>query len=306
MAWYLVRRILQMIPVLFGVSLAVFSMSHLVPGDPVSVMLGDRATGEDVVRLRHQLGLDKPLAQQYIDFLWRAIHGDLGRSIRSGQPVTKEIIERLPSTLELALAAALLAILLGIAAGTLGAISSNRLIQTCIMIIALLGISTPTFFSGLVFILIFALWLNWLPVASDTGLVSLILPAVTLALPAAAVLARITRSSILEEFRHDYVRVAYAKGLPPHTVIVRHLLRNALIPVVTIVGLQFGGLMAGSVIVESVFARPGLGRYAVTAITTRDFPQIQGIVLVVALIYVMVNFVVDFLYTVLDPRINYR
>lgn len=295
-----------MIPVLFGVSLAVFSMSHLVPGDPVSVMLGDRATGEDVVRLRHQLGLDKPLAQQYIDFLWRAIHGDLGRSIRSGQPVTKEIIERLPSTLELALAAALLAILLGIAAGTLGAISSNRLIQTCIMIIALLGISTPTFFSGLVFILIFALWLNWLPVASDTGLVSLILPAVTLALPAAAVLARITRSSILEEFRHDYVRVAYAKGLPPHTVIVRHLLRNALIPVVTIVGLQFGGLMAGSVIVESVFARPGLGRYAVTAITTRDFPQIQGIVLVVALIYVMVNFVVDFLYTVLDPRINYR
>lgn len=281
-------------------------MSHLVPGDPVSVMLGDRATGEDVVRLCHQLGLDKPLAQQYIDFLWRASHGDLGRSIRSGQPVTQEILERLPSTLELALAAALLAILLGIAAGTLGAISSNRLVQTCIMVIALLGISTPTFFSGLVFILIFALWLDWLPVASDTGLGSLILPAITLALPVAAVLARITRSSILEEFRHDYVRVAYAKGLPPHTVIVRHLLRNALIPVVTIVGLQFGGLMAGSVIVESVFARPGLGRYAVTAIATRDFPQIQGIVLVVALIYVMVNFVVDFLYTVLDPRIRYR
>ena len=204
------------------------------------------------------------------------------------------------------LAAIVIAAIAGILAGTLSSTSSQQLIGGAVMVLVLLGISTPTFFSGLLLIIVFSLYLNWLPVATGTGLAPLVLPSVALAAPAAAVLARVTRSSMLEELRKDYVRTAYAKGLRLEGVVVRHVWKNAMIPIVTILGLQFGGLMAGAVIVESVFARPGLGRYTVNAINARDFPQIQGTVLVVAVAYLLVNLLVDVLYAALDPRVKYQ
>ena len=306
MGAYILKRLALAVPSLIGVSILVFSMSHLVPGDPVAIMLGERATSADMARLRAQLGLDRPLYIQYAEFVGRAVQGDLGTSIRTGRPVLQEIAEQFPSTLALTLAAIVIAAITGILAGTLSATSSQQLIGGAVMVLVLLGISTPTFFSGLLLIIVFSLYLNWLPVATGTGLAPLVLPSIALAAPAAAVLARITRSSMLEELRKDYVRTAYAKGLRLEGVVVRHVWKNAMIPIVTILGLQFGGLMAGAVIVESVFARPGLGRYTVNAINARDFPQIQGTVLVVAVAYLLVNLLVDVLYAALDPRIKYQ
>lgn len=305
MLTFLLRRLLAAVPVVFGVTLLAFSMSHLTPGDPVRIMLGERATAEDVTRLRAQLGLDRPLPVQYLTFLSNAVRGDLGTSIRSGQPVSREITDRVDETAALTGAAMAIAILLGVSLGTFAAVSRSPALEAVIMGFALLGISMPTFWSGLLFILLFAIVLGWLPV-TGTGIVGLILPAVTLALPAAAVLARMTRSSLLEVLEQDFVRTARSKGIHGSVVVVKHALRNAFIPVLTIAGLQFGSLMAGSVIVESVFARPGLGRFAVNAILARDFPQIQGIVLFAGLIYLVVNMVVDLLYGVLDPRIQAR
>ncbi len=306
MGAYILKRLALAVPSLIGVSILVFSMSHLVPGDPVAIMLGERATSADMARLRAQLGLDRPLYIQYAEFVGRAVQGDLGTSIRTGRPVLQEIVEQFPSTLALTLAAIVIAAVAGILAGTLSATSSQQVIGGAVMVLVLLGISTPTFFSGLLLIIVFSLYLNWLPVATGTGLAPLVLPSIALAAPAAAVLARITRSSMLEELRKDYVRTAYAKGLRLEGVVVRHVWKNAMIPIVTILGLQFGGLMAGAVIVESVFARPGLGRYTVNAINARDFPQIQGTVLVVAVAYLLVNLLVDVLYAALDPRIKYQ
>jgi ABC-type dipeptide/oligopeptide/nickel transport system permease component len=303
---YILKRLALAVPSLIGVSILVFSMSHLVPGDPVAIMLGERATSADMARLRSQLGLDRPLYIQYAEFVGRAVRGDLGTSIRTGRPVLQEIAEQFPSTLALTLAAIVVAAVAGILAGTLSATSSHQVIGGAVMVLVLLGISTPTFFSGLLLIIVFSLYLNWLPVATGTGLAPLVLPSIALAAPAAAVLARVTRSGMLEELRKDYVRTAYAKGLRLEAVVVRHVWQNAMIPIVTILGLQFGGLMAGAVIVESVFARPGLGRYTVNAINARDFPQIQGTVLVVAVAYLLVNLLVDVLYATLDPRIKYQ
>lgn len=302
---FLLRRLVAVIPVVLGVTVLAFSMSHLTPGDPVSIMLGERATAEDVARLRAQLGLDQPLPVQYWRFISHAVQGDLGTSIRSGQPVLREIADRLGPTGALTGAAMLLAILLGVTLGTLAAVAKSPVTEAVIMAFALLGISMPTFWSGLLFIMLFALTLNWLPV-TGTGLSGLVLPAVTLALPAAAVLARITRSSLLEVLGQDFIRTAHSKGVRPARVTLKHALRNAFIPVLTIIGLQFGGLMAGSVIVESVFARPGVGRFAVNSILARDFPQIQGIVLLAGLLYVFINMLVDLLYGVFDPRIQLR
>lgn len=303
MVQFLLKRLLAAIPVALGVSILAFSMSHLTPGDPVTIMLGARATAGDIVRLRHELGLDRPLPVQYWNYLTSALHGDLGTSIRSGQPVTKEIAARIGSTAALTGAAMLIAILLGVTLGTLAAVSRSAIAESVIMTFALLGISMPTFWSGLLFIMLFSLTLRWLPVTGP-GPAGLVLPAVTLALPAAAVLARMTRSSLLEVLGQDYIRTARSKGVTPSTVTLKHGLRNAFIPVLTIVGLQFGGLMAGSVIVESVFARPGIGRFAVDAILARDFPQIQGIVLLAGLVYVTINTIIDLLYGLLDPRIQ--
>jgi peptide/nickel transport system permease protein len=306
LAAYVLKRLALAVPALFGVSLLVFSMSHLVPGDPVAIMLGERATSADMARLRAQLGLDRPLHVQYLDFVGRALRGDLGTSIRTGRPVLQEIAEQFPATLVLTLAAVFQAAVVGVLTGTVAATSGRRLVGGAVMTFVLLGISTPTFFSGLLLIILFSLYLNWLPVATGGGLAPLVLPSAALAAPAAAVLARVTRSSLLEELRKDYVRTAFAKGLRLDGVVVRHVWKNAMIPVVTILGLQFGGLMAGAVIVESVFARQGLGRYTVNAINARDFPQIQGTVLVVAVAYLFVNLLVDVFYAALDPRIKYR
>lgn len=303
MGSFILRRLLLTIPVILGVSIAAFLMSHLVPGDPVQVMLGESATAEDAERLREELGFNDPLVVQYVRYITNAVQGDLGNSIRSGQPVMDEILERFPSTLQLTLVAVVIAASVGIPLGVIAAVRGAGWSDTAVMGFAMLGISMPTFWSGILLILLFSLQLGWFPVAG-TGPMALVLPSIALAAPSAAVLARMTRSSVLEVAQLDYVQTARAKGLRERIVVYSHVLRNAMIPVLTIIGLQFGGLLSGSVIVESVFTRPGLGRYAITAIQSRDFPQIQGIVIVVAVIYVFVNLAIDILYSVLDPRIR--
>ena len=296
----------DLVPTLLGVTLATFLMLHLTPGDPVTIMLGEFASASDVARLRVELGLDRPIVVQYFKFLGRAVRGDLGSSIRSRRPVQEEIAERLPPTMVLALAAQVLAVCAGITAGVTAAAARRPSVDSAIVAVTLVGLSMPTFWSGLLLILLFSLTLGWLPITASGGLRALILPAVTLAAPAAAVLARVTRASVLEVLRQDYVRTARAKGVSERLVVYRHALRNALIPVLTVAALQFAGLVAGAVIVESVFSRPGLGRLAVTAILSRDFPLAQGIVLVVASMYVFVNVGVDLVYGVVDPRIRYQ
>ena len=303
---FLTRRLLLLVPTLLGVTLATFLMLHLTPGDPVTIMLGEFASASDVARLRAELGLDRPILVQYLKFLGRAVRGDLGSSIRSRRPVQEEIAERLPPTMVLALAAQVLAVCAGITAGVTAAAARRPSVDSAIVAVTLVGLSMPTFWSGLLLILLFSLTLGWLPITASGGLRALILPAVTLAAPAAAVLARVTRASVLEVLRQDYVRTARAKGVSERLVVYRHALRNALIPVLTVAALQFAGLVAGAVIVESVFSRPGLGRLAVTAILSRDFPLAQGIVLVVASMYVFLNVGVDLVYGVLDPRIRYQ
>jgi ABC-type dipeptide/oligopeptide/nickel transport system permease component len=303
---FLIRRLFLLVPTVLGVTLATFLMLHLTPGDPVTIMLGEFASATDVTRLRTELGLDRPLIVQYLKYLGRIVQGDLGNSIRSRRPVVEEIVERLPPTLELALAAQVLATIVGVLAGVTAATARHPAVDSAVVAFTLLGLSMPTFWSGLLFILLFSLTLGWLPITESGGVRALILPAVTLAAPAAAVMARISRASVLDVLRQDYIRTARAKGLSERLVVYQHALRNALIPIVTIAGLQFAGLVAGAVIVESVFSRPGLGRLAVTAILSRDFPLAQGIVLIVATMYVFVNLGVDIAYGVLDPRIRYH
>ena len=303
---YLIRRLFLLVPTLFGVTLAVFLMLRLTPGDPVQIMLGEYGSKEQVERLRRELGLDQPLPMQYVKFIARAAHGDLGTSIRSRAAVVTEIGDRLPATITLTLAATALAAGVGVSLGTVAATARLPLVDSAVMAFSLIGLSMPTFWSGLLLIFAFSLKLGWLPITESEGFRALILPAVTLAAPASAVLARITRSSVLEVLRQEFIRTARSKGLAHFAVVVRHALRNALIPVLTILGLQFGALLAGAVIVESVFARPGLGRLAVNAILSRDFPVAQGIVLVVGVMYVFVNATIDLVYGFLDPRIRYQ
>ncbi len=303
---YISRRLLLLVPTLIGVTLATFLMLRLTPGDPVQIMLGEFASGPDVARLRRDLGLDRPLPIQYVRFVDRVLHGDLGTSIRSRRAVADEIADRFPATALLTLAAMVLAVSVGVSIGAVAATTRYAVVDSAVMAFVLIGLSMPTFWSGLLLILTFSLRLGWLPITESEGIRAIILPAVTLAAPAAAVLARITRSSVLEVLSQEYVRTARSKGLAEHLVVIRHALRNALVPVLTIVGLQFGGLLAGAVIVESVFSRPGLGRLAVNAVLARDFPVAQGIVLVVAVMYVFVNLSVDVMYGFLDPRIRYH
>jgi len=304
---YLRRRALLLIPTLLGVLVVTFSLIHLAPGDPVLVMLGEyAASAQDVTRLRAELGLNEPLPLQYVRYIERAVHGDLGRSIRSHRAVLDEIADRFGPTLQLTLAAMIVSIAIGTVLGVIAASTKRSTVDSLTMAVSLVGLSMPSFWLGLLLIFFFALYLGWFPITEVGGIRTLILPAVTLGIPGAAVLARVTRSSLLETLRQDYVRTARAKGLRERSVVYSHALRNALIPVLTIVGLQFGGRMAGAVIVESVFARPGLGRLAVNAILARDFPLVQGIVLVTAMTYVFVNLGVDLCYAALDPRIRYR
>ena len=305
MLTYVGRRILAIVPVLFGVTLAVFSMLFLVPGDPVKIMLAEFVTTPDqIAQMRAQLHLDEPVLKQYGRFVGNALRGDLGISIRSRRPVAAEITENIGSTGLLALASMLVAIGLGVPLGLLAALGRNSWLDVAAMVVALLGVAMPSFWLGLLLIFVFSLHLGWLPATGGGDLLHLVMPSVALGMIAAAIIARLTRSSMLEVLGQDYVRTARAKGLGGWSVIVRHALRNALIPVVTVFGLQFGNLLAGAVIVETVFSRPGLGRLIVGGILAKDFPLVQGTVLFVAATYVLINVVVDVAYAYVDPRIR--
>jgi peptide/nickel transport system permease protein len=305
MTRYLVARLVSFVPVVVGVSLLVFLMLHFVPGDPVSVLVGDApVSAAELERLREQYGLNDPLYVQYGRFALGALQGDFGRSLRTKRSVGEEIAEQLPQTIELAAAAMVFAIVLGVLLGVVAATRQYTWIDALCSVIALLSVSMPSFWLGLMLIFIFALGLGWFPATGQGGVERLVLPAITLGWYAAAIIARLVRSSMLEVLRQEYVMTARAKGLRELLVVYRHALRNALIPTVTIVGLQFGTLLGGAVVVETVFARQGLGRLIVGGILQKDFPIVQGAVLVTALVYVLANFLVDIAYASLDPRIR--
>lgn len=304
---YVRTRLLAAVPVLLGVSILVFSMLHLLPGDPAQIILGEAVTSaQDLARLRRELGFDAPLHVQYARFLGRALSGDLGRSLQSRRPVLDEILAQLPSTVQLTLAGLALAVVIGLVLGVAAATHRGSWADTLCMVLALGGVSMPGFWLGLMLIFFFALQLGWLPATGQGGLARLVLPALTLGYGAAGVIARLVRSSMLEVLRIEYVTTARSKGLAERRVVYRHALRNALIPVITIVGLQFGALLGGTVVIETVFARQGIGRLLVGAILYKDFPLVQGIVLFTASAYVLVNLLVDLGYALTDPRIRYE
>ncbi len=303
---YIGERALQTVPVLVGISIVTFLMLHLVPGDPVLLFAGDKPMTEArAAEIRHQLGLDRPLLAQYEDYAGHLLRGDLGRALRSQRPVLDSILEVLPATIELTLAALLLATALGLALGVLAALTHRTWLDTAAMGVAILGVSMPVFYSSLLLLLFFSFTLGWLPATGQGGVDHLILPATALGLISSAVLARLVRSGMLGVLRQDYIVTARAKGLSRALVVRRHALRNALIPVITMLGLQLGALLGGAVVTETIFSRPGLGRLAVDAILNRDFPLVQGTVLVAAVVYVMVNLLVDVAYAAVDPRIRY-
>ncbi|HEV2359825.1 MAG TPA: ABC transporter permease [bacterium] len=303
---YISARLLATVPVVFGVTLAVFSMLYLIPGDPVKMMLSEFVTSpEQIARMRAQLHLNEPFAQQYGRFVWNAARGDLGESIRDRRPVTTEIMELFPSTLQLAVAGLVLSGTLGVSLGLVAAIRQNSWADVGAMMAARLGVSMPSFWLGLLLIFVFSLHLELLPATGGGGLQHLIMPAVALGTGAAAITAALTRSSMLEVLRMEYITTARAKGLAGASVILRHGLANAFIPIVTIFGLQAGQLLAGTVVIETVFGRPGVGRLLVNAILNKDFPLVQGIVLFVAVAYVLINLAVDVVYAAIDPRIRY-
>lgn len=308
MSQYLVRRFILAGPVLLGVSIAVFLMMHLIPGDPALAMLRGQptVTEADIDRVRHQLGLDDPLPVQYLKYISRALIGDFGESVHSHRPVLEMIGEQAWSTIQLALAAMIVAVAMGIILGTISALRQNSWVDTFSMLVALFGVSMPSFWFGLILIYIFSLRLGWLPITGQGGVERLILPAIALGMDFSAITARLVRSSLLEVLRQDYILSARAKGLRDRTVVTRHALRNAMIPVLTIIGLQFGNLLGGAVVIETVFAREGIGRLAVTAILSKDFPLVQGIVLLASVVYVAVNLLVDLTYASFDPRIHYQ
>ncbi|OCL27560.1 peptide ABC transporter permease [Orenia metallireducens] len=334
MLTYIIRRLLLLIPILIGVSIAVFLMIHLIPGDPAKIMLGERATPEDVARLREQMGLNDPLYQQYLGFMKNLLKGDLGRSIFSNEKITTELFERYPATIELTIASMLVAVLVGVPVGIISATKKYSIIDYLTMTGALAGVSMPIFWLGLMVIWLFSFKLGWFPpsarlsvgvelnnitnfyvldsiltgnwVALKDSLYHLVLPSFSLATIPMAIIARMTRSSMLEVLSKDYIKTAHAKGLSNKVVVYKHALRNALIPIVTVIGLQFGLLLGGAVLTETIFSWPGVGKYSVTAILSRDFPAVQGSVLVLSTTFVFVNLLVDLLYGVIDPKIHYN
>ncbi len=303
---YIQRRLLIAVPVIWGVATLVFFLMRVLPGDPAQLMLSSTGgSAEQIARLRASLGLDDPLLVQYGRFLGNAVQGDLGTSLRNSQPVTKEIQAQLGSTLQLTVASMLIATVLGIILGIASAVWRHSWVDSIAMSVAMVGICAPSFWLGLVLISFFSFRLQWLPATGSEGLDRLILPAFTLGMGGAAVIARLVRSSMIEALGQEYVTVARAKGLSEIRVTLRHALKNALIPSVTLVGLQFGTLLGGAVIVETVFSRQGIGRLAVTAIVAKDYTVVQGVVLFVATAYVLINLLVDLLYGFLNPRIRY-
>lgn len=334
MARYTIRRLLSFIPVLMGVTIVVFSFIHLLPGDPAMAMLRENAPPEVAQRIRTSLGLDKPLYEQYLIYLDRTLHGNLGESLVTHIPVADELANRFPATAELAISALLIAILIGIPSGVLSAVRRNSWIDTLSMFIALVGVSMPIFWLGLMLSMFFGVALHWLPFQSragvDTTIVHitgfylidtlasgnlpgfidvvrhLVLPAFVLATVPMSIIARMTRSSMLEALNQDYIRTAHAKGLRERAVVVRHALKNAMLPVVTVIGLQVGFLLSGAILTETIFSWPGIGRWVYDEILLRDYPVIQGSILFIAIIFVAVNLIVDLSYAYLDPRIRYN
>lgn len=303
---YLLKRTLLAVPVLIGVSIVVFGMVRLIPGDPAQIMAGQAATEEVVREIREGLGLDRPIPVQYLYFLRSAITGDLGRSLFSGVPVSEELGQRFPRTVRLALASIVVAALIGIPAGILSATRQHSWVDSVVMIVALAGLSIPVFWLGLNLILLFSVRLDWFPAFGHETWRHLVLPAIALGTASAAIIARMTRSAMLEVLRQDYVRTARAKGLAERVVVNHHALRNALILIVTVVGLQLGTLLSGAVLTETVFSWPGIGKLLVDSVLARDYPVIQGAVLLIAATFVLLNVVVDATYAALDPRIRYE
>jgi ABC-type dipeptide/oligopeptide/nickel transport system permease component len=302
---YIARRIAFVVPALVLASVVVFGMIHLLPGDPVKIALqGANATPEQIAALRHELGLDRPLPEQYVSYMGRVLSGDFGRSIRTGSSVLGQFASVFPSTLLLALTAMAIAMLIGLGLGIVAGVRPGGTVDAALSIFSLIGVGVPPYLLGMFAILLFALTLRWLPATGEGGPDHLILPAIALGWSFAAILARLMRSSLIDVMRSDYILTARAKGLSGATVLRVHALRNALIPVVTILGIQFGVLLGGAVVVESVFARRGVGRLLVEGILNRDFPMVQGIVLILVLIFLLVNLTVDILYGVHDPRLR--
>ncbi len=301
---YLATRLAYMLPVLWLVVSVVFLLIHLVPGDPIQQMLGEGAAATDIQAARHAYGLDVPIGTQYVNYWKGVLHGDLGKSIRLNEPVTRVIARAYPATVELTLAALFVAILLSIPAGVRSALRRNQWDDRVLSFVSLLGLSFPNFALGPILILFFSIKLGWLPVSGAGGLSHLVLPAITMGGSLAAILTRMVRTSMLEELGQDYVRTARAKGLPERTVVYKHALRNAMIPIITVIGLQFGALLAGAIVTETIFSWPGIGRLTITAISNRDYYLVQGCILCIGLTYVAVNFLTDLMYTALNPRIR--
>jgi len=333
MKWYVIKRLLQIIPVVLGVTLIAFALIHLAPGDPVRTMLGQHATQQEIDDINAKYGLDQPLYVQYFKWLGGVLQGDLGRSILSHEQVTTEIASRFPNTIELAIAAMIFAIIIGVVAGIISATKQYSIADYSVMGVALFGISMPVFWLGIMLMMIFGVFLGWLPIggridlllpfnritgfmiidsiitANGAALISvlrhLILPAIALGTIPMAIIARTTRSSMLEILRQDFIRTERAKGLSEGKVIYKHAIRNAMVPVVTVIGLNFGLLLSGAILTETVFSWPGVGRLVVDAVYARDYPLVIGCILVFALVFVIVNLITDLLYTYIDPRIHY-
>ncbi len=301
---YIFQRVLYTLPVIWLVVSVVFLLIHLVPGDPILQMLGEGAPAADVQAARHAYGFDAPLSQQYLHYWKGVLHGDLGQSVRLNQSVTKLVLQRYPYTLQLTLAALFIAALLSIPAGVHSAQRRNRWDDRAISVVSLFGLSFPNIALGPILILLFAIKLGWLPVSGAGSFANLVLPSLTMGSALAAILTRMVRTSMLEELNQDYIRTARAKGLPERTVVYRHALRNAMIPIITVLGLQFGALLAGAIVTETIFSWPGIGRLTITAIGNRDYYLVQGCILAIGLTYVAVNFLTDFLYSVANPRIR--
>jgi peptide/nickel transport system permease protein len=303
---YIIRRLLELIPVFFAVTAIVFVMLHLIPGDPAAILAGEAATVEDINAIRQQFGLDKPLHIQYLTYMTNLFKADLGKSMRTRRPVLTEISDRYVNTLVLAGCSMVIMVILGVGTGILSAIKQNSWLDNASMIIALFGVSMPVFWLGLMLMLVFSVHLGLFPTTGIGTFSHMVLPSITLGASATAVVTRLTRSSMLEVIRQDYIRTARAKGLSEPVVILKHALKNALIPVVTIVFLRFGVLLGGAVLTETVFAWPGIGWLMIDSIWARDYPVVQGCILIVAVSFVLVNLIADLLYAFIDPRIRYR
>lgn len=305
MPFFIISRILSTLTVVFGVVTLIFLLIHLVPGDPVQAMLGETATPTDLEALRKALGLDQPLLTQWWNYMTNLLHGDLGTSLYSKEPIIDILIERFPATLELAAAGLLVAILIALPLGSIAALRKDSIYDNSAMMFSLLGVSIPNFWLGPLLILLFSLTLGWFPVSGRENLLSLVLPAITLGTALSAILARMIRSTLLEVLNEDYIRTARAKGLRESAVVIHHALRNASLPIITILGLQLGTLLGGAVITEIIFAWPGIGQMTIESIQRRDYPVVQACILLISLSYVLVNTFTDILYGWLDPRVRY-